>query len=194
MNRENENLLDKINLPSEEIINKINLCAELIHELCEKYSIKNKGKSFFRLSMCSSCGLYNAGFYSDHCRKIDGIYKIEEGYRCYIVKGYYNTDSEVVVYDHSVNINGMEYAPSPRIEVDWRIVEGQFKKDVNIYIPKYLFDLSLEKVYEKMEEEFKEDFKERYNEEIEHWNEVIKAAEEMIIKVNKVFAGIMEKQ
>lgn len=188
MNKKNENLLDKINLTYEEIINKINLCAKLIHELCEKYSIKNSGKSFFYLSMCTSIGLY-----SDHCKKIDGIYKIEEGYRCYIVNGYYNTDNEVVVSHHSVNINGMEYVPSPRMEVDWRIVEGQFKKDVNIYIPKYLFDLSLDKVYEKMEEEFKEDFKYRYNKEIEHWNEVIKDAEEMKIKTNKIYVEIMEK-
>jgi hypothetical protein len=158
----------------------------MIQELSDKYSIKNEGQPFFHLRFCTSIN------YTADCEKIDGIYEIEESYNCYRVKGYYNVNYKTVDSQSSIFINGMEYAPLNK-EEKWKTIKGKFKKDINIYIPEYLFSISLDDVYKKMEEEFKEDFENRCNKEIEYWNEEIKEAKEMIIKTNKIKAKIMEK-
>ncbi len=162
---EKENLLYKIDMPIQEILNRINWCISKINELKDKYTIKNN--SFFNLSMCSSIGSYNS-----YTSSLDGIFTIEETYKSYKVEGYYNTNSRTVTYP----------VPAGSMDEGWRTEQGEFKENSSANIPIYLFELSLEEVYKKMDEEFKQDFKERYNREIEHWNNQIKEANQMISK------------
>jgi len=166
---EKENLLYKIDMPIQEILNRVNWCVSKISELKSKYTIKDN--SFFNLSICSSIGLYNT-----NGSNLDGIFAIEETYKSYRVEGYYNTSSRTVTYP----------TPAGSMDEGWRIERSEFKENSSANIPTYLFKLSLEEVYKKMDEEFKQDFKERYNIEIEHWDNQIKQANQMISKVKVI--------